>query len=317
MALSLDLLFGERLSVVHPVVLIGRWGRFLEPFLMEVFPRGNWQKLGGVVFLSLVTVPPVWLAIVLTGSFFPPFWGNLSSIYLAYSLLAARSLYEHVRDVARALEAEDLTGARVLLRKIVGRDTQALNGSEISRAALESLSENLTDAVVAPLFFLFLGGLPLLVLYKSVSTMDSQVGYKNDLYKDFGWASARFDDLLAFIPARLTMVLCMGFALLGRSRLKESFRLMLSERHFHPSPNSGHGISGYSALLCVRLGGGAFYQGQWVEKPSIGKGFQPPDTEALILGLSLYRKQIAFLLGFLILFFAFRWGVLGDDSWII
>ncbi|MHB1756159.1 MAG: adenosylcobinamide-phosphate synthase CbiB [Leptospirillum sp.] len=319
LALSLDLLLGERLSVVHPVVLVGRWGRFLEPFFMRIFPRGKWQKVGGVFFLFWVILPPVCFAIVVTGSFLPPFWGNLISIYLAYSLLAARSLYEHVRDVAKALEMEDLGEARVLLGRIVGRDTQALNGSEISRAALESLSENLTDAVVAPLFFLFFGGIPLLVLYKVVSTMDSQVGYKNDLYRDFGWASARFDDLLAFVPARLTLVLCMAFALLdrsGRSRLKESFRLMLAERHFHPSPNSGHGISGYSSLLCVRLGGGAFYQGRWVEKPAIGKGFQHPDTESLLLGLALYRKQIAFIMGSLIFFFAFRWVVLGDRSWI-
>jgi adenosylcobinamide-phosphate synthase len=150
--------------------------------------------------------------------------------------------------------------------------------------------------------------------------MDSQVGYKNDLYRDLGWASARLDDLLAFVPARLTGLLCMGMALLGRSsrsRSMEIFRLILSERHFHPSPNSGHGISGYSALLRVRLGGGAAYGGLWVEKPTIGRGFQPPDTEILFLGLSLYKKQIAFVLGLLLLVFLFRWGVLGENFWMV
>lgn len=320
LALSLDLLFGERLSVIHPVVIIGKWGRFLEPFFLGSFPRGRWQKWGGVLYLLLVALPPFLLTIVLTGAFVPPLLGNIFSIYLSYSLLAARSLYEHVRDVARALESEDLDGARVLLGRIVGRDTQLLSRSEISSAALESLSENLTDAVVAPLFFLCLGGAPLLILYKAVSTMDSQVGYKHDPYKDLGWASARLDDLMAFVPARMTIGLCMGFALLDRSvrsRFKETVRLMLSERHFHPSPNSGHGISGYAALLRVRLGGGAFYGGNWVEKPAIGKNFQPPNPELLALGISLYRKQIAFILGVLILSFIFRWGVLKESFWIV
>ena len=319
LALSLDLVFGEHLSVIHPVVLVGQWGRFLEPFFLGRLPEGGWQKLGGVFYLFMVTFPPVFLTIVLTEDFLPPLLGNIVSIYLSCSLLAARSLYDHVSDVARALELDDLDGARVLLGKIVGRDTQKLSRSEISRAALESLSENLTDAVVAPLFFLCLGGAPLLVFYKAVSTMDSQVGYKHDPYKDLGWASARLDDLLAFFPARITTGLCMGFALFdrsGRSRLMETVRMMLSERHLHPSPNSGHGISGYSALLRVRLGGGAFYGGKWVEKPAIGKNFQPPDPERLILGISLYRKQIAFILGALILLFILRWGVLGESFWL-
>lgn len=319
LALSLDLTFGEGLSVLHPVVLVGRWGRFLEPFFLESFQKGWRQRLGGVFYLFLVTVPPVLMTMFLTGTFLPPLLGNLFSIYISYQLLAARSLYDHVRDVGKALASEDLAGARILLGKIVGRDTHHLTGSEISRAALESLSENLTDAVVAPLFFLFLGGAPLLIFYKAVSTMDSQVGYKNDLYRDFGWASARLDDLLAFVPARLTILLCMGFALLdrsARSRSMEIFRLMLSERHYHPSPNSGHGISGYSALLRVRLGGGAFYGGKWIEKPFIGKSFHPPDKEILFLGLSLYRKQIAFVLGTLLLFFLFRWGVRKESFWI-
>jgi len=320
MALSLDLVFGEALSGVHPVVLIGRWGRFLEPFFFERFKKGVGQRLGGVLYLLFVAVPPVLLTVFLTGPILPPLLANLFSLYISYQLLAAKSLYDHVMDVGRSLASGDLAVARILLGKIVGRDTQQLAEPEIARAALESLSENLTDAVVAPLFFLFLGGAPLLIFYKAVSTMDSQVGYKNDLYRDLGWASARLDDLLAFVPARLTGLLCMGMALLGRSsrsRSMEIFRLILSERHFHPSPNSGHGISGYSALLRVRLGGGAAYGGLWVEKPTIGRGFQPPDTEILFLGLSLYKKQIAFVLGLLLLVFLFRWGVLGENFWMV
>ncbi len=299
-----DWVFEERLAPIHPVVLIGRWGRFLEELFLRHLSGGLPQRIGGILLLLLVSLPVsllTWWLIRLSGS---KIFGNLLSVYLASLFLAGKGLYVHVRDVLIFLEKGDLPGARTALSRIVGRDTAGLPEPALARGALESLSENLTDAVIAPLFFLILGGVPLLVFYKAVSTMDSQVGYKNERYRDLGWASARMDDFLAFVPARLTLLLCLASALFSRNSgysLRKRAGVMIRDRLLHPSPNSGHGIAGYAGLLAISLGGGASYSGQWVEKPVIGEGFPKPDAGALRKALFLYRYQLAGVFGLLVL----------------
>jgi adenosylcobinamide-phosphate synthase len=221
-------------------------------------------------------------------------------IFWSYQLLAARSLYDHVRAVDLALQSEDLERGRLTISRIVGRDTTRLTERGIARGALESLSENANDALVAPLFFLLLGGVPLLMAYKAISTLDSMVGYKNGRYRDLGFASARCDDLLAYLPARLTFVLMMIVLLPfilpedGGAKLFGSDSVLCTALRFrraHPSPTSGYPMAAYAALLGVRLGGGASYFGHWMEKPVIGTG-RDPGREDLSMGLRLYRMFV-------------------------
>jgi len=300
--LLLDVVFGERGSFLHPVPLMGRSIALLEKGIRRFVPHSQY-RLAGVLFpvlLSGVFGGGAWLVLHGLRLWAGPVAEKLLEVFWSYQLVAARSLYDHVRAVEEALGRNDLEGSRVALSRIVGRDTRNLEEGEIVRGALESLSENSNDALVVPLFFLLLGGVPLLMVSKAISTLDSMVGYKNDRYRDLGWASARCDDILAFLPARITFGLMMLFLLPflskteGRPKvwgdssvLKEGFRF----RHAHPSPNSGYPMAAFSALLGVRLGGGAFYFGQWTEKPWIGTG-RDPGVEDLSAGLRLYRMFV-------------------------
>lgn len=305
-ALSADIVLGERLSFLHPVPVMGRAILLLEAAVRRRVPAGGLKAAGILLPASMLLLfgGGSLLLIHAVGALAGRGVSEALELYWALQLLAARSLYDHVAAVARALAAEDLPGARSALSRIVGRDTGDLSETGIARAALESLSENANDAVVAPLFFLLLGGVPLLMAYKAVSTLDSMVGYRNERYRELGWASARLDDLLAFLPARITFALMllflMPFVPKDASRGKEALspsRLSraLSFRLAHPSPNSGHPIAVFAVLLGVRLGGGAVYFGQWAPKPWIGDGGDP-DRETLERGLGLFRMFVFSLL---------------------
>ena len=312
-----DLLLGERLHFLHPVPLMGRMAGALESLIRSGIPS-SYHRLGGLV-----------LPLVLCGFFGGGSWlllrevrhvagegaWALLSVFWAVQLLAARSLFDHVSAVLLPLMAGERDEARRALARIVGRDTEDLSDSGISRGALESLWENTNDAVVAPLFFLLLGGVPLLMVYKAASTLDSMVGYRNERYLRLGWASARLDDILAFIPARLTFFLMFlvlpPFLPDGGPRchfwgkgscLARAWRF----RRAHPSPNSGYPMAAFAALRGVRLGGGARYFGQWVEKPPIGEGPEPTPID-LVAGLFLFRMFVFSLLILLCLLALLWW----------
>lgn len=306
MALLLDLLLGERGSFLHPVPAMGRIILWMEKGIRKSLPPSRFRMAGMVlpVFLPALFGGGSWLLLHAVRKILGPVAEGVLAVFWGYQLLAARSLYDHVRAVAAELASGREEVARVALSRIVGRDTRDLPEEAIARGGLESLSENTNDALVAPLLFLLLGGVPWMMAYKAVSTLDSMVGYRDERYRDLGWASARTDDLLAFLPARITFFLMMLFLLpfnpgnegqpwiFGRDSIfREAFRYRLS----HPSPNSGYPIAAFAALLGVRLGGGAFYFGRFVEKPVIGAG-RDPDLPALFQGLSLYRMFVFSLL---------------------
>ncbi len=302
-AVLADALWGGKFYRLHPVRAMGGMGRILERSFLARTQRPLPLRLLGILLVTLVSGAFVGGSVV-------AFWGiscsglplasDLLTVLWGYQLLAGRSLEAHVRAVLIPLERGDLPGARRALSSIVGRDTEVLDGAGVIRGALESLSENANDALTAPLFFFYLGGIPALTGYKAVSTMDSQVGYKTPPYRDLGWASARLDDILAFVPARLALVMLLAWFGPGAARDRNvGFGSIVREawkyRLCHPSPNSGLPMSAFAALLGIRIGGGAVYGGNWVEKPWIGEGRPDLKVEDLRRGIRIFRH--------------FRWGI--------
>ena len=273
-----DLCFGEPLARWHPVRGIGWLITRLERGLFRMRRR----RLGGLLLLLLtvgVTCAAVFALLGLAGLAGRWVrWGT--SVALIAMALATRDLVGHGAAVERPLAAGDLEAARAALARIVSRDTATLDAMAVARGAVESLAENLVDGSIAPLLFALLGGPVAIFGYKAVSTLDSMVGYRNPRYLEFGWASARCDDILNYLPARsLFLTLPLASRLLGE-RAGECRRLMWREGDRNPSPNSGIPEAGFAGALGVELGGMSVYAGQPLDKPRLNAGaaaVQPND----------------------------------------
>ena len=275
-ALVLDLAIGDPRWLPHPVVAIGRMIHVLERKLRCVWLD---ERLAGIVLLVLVvgcSAGSVWLLLALLTAWLP-LAGWIAAVMVSATCLAARSLHVESARVASALHAGDLPEARRYLSYIVGRDTDCLNEPEIWRAVVETVAENTSDGIIAPLFWLTLGGPVAAIAYKAVSTLDSMVGYKNIRYLQFGWASARMDDVLNFIPARITALLLICSAPFAGCSASGAVRITFRDRHNHPSPNSGHPEAAAAGALGVRLGGIASYHGISSVKEYIGDPLHPLD----------------------------------------
>ncbi len=224
-------------------------------------------------------------------------WG--AAVAIAYSTLSVRSLDEAARGVINRLSQAKITEARNALAMIVGRNTLALDEPEIVRATIETVAENTSDGVVAPLFYLMIGGVPAAIAYKAINTLDSMFGYKNDRYLYFGRASARLDDVANYLPARLTAVLVtIGALLLGLS-WKNAIRIVLRDARSQPSPNAGFPEAAYAGALGIRLGGTNSYGGQTVQKAYIGDAGRhltvklQPETRRLLYLTSLLAVGVS------------------------
>lgn len=278
-SLLLDWLLGDPRWLPHPVVAIGRLVAALERVLRRFVAN---ERSAGVLLLVLtvgVSVAAAW-GLVLGAGFLHPAAGFAVEAFLGWTCLAARSLHDESGRVAEALARGDLPAARHALSLIVGRDTEALPEPEIWRGAVETVAENTSDGVIAPLFWLMVGGAPLAIAYKAVNTLDSMVGYKNERYLRFGWASASFDDLVNLVPARLTGVLmALAAPILGLSG-RNAWRIMLRDGRNHSSPNSGIPEAAAAGALGVQLGGTNRYFGKPVAKPTIGDPLKPLDAAA-------------------------------------
>ena len=264
---GLDLALGDPQWLPHPVRAIGWWAARLERALKGMAPR----RFAGVLFWILTVTPSaafVWGSIALL----PRPW---ISIYWIYSLLAIRSLDHETSRAVHRLAEGDLMGASEAIGRVVGRDTGHLDEAGVLRAATETLAENLSDAVVAPLLYLALGGPVAMAAYKAVNTLDSMVGYKNELYREFGWFSARADDWANWIPARLTAVFIWICAMCPGLRLRGSVEAALRDAARQPSPNSGWPEAAMAGALGVQLGGVNSYRGRESVKAFLGDAVAP------------------------------------------
>jgi len=279
LALLLDLTLGDPRWLPHPVVGIGRLISLLDRGLYRTWLN---ERFAGVLLLLVVvgcSAGTTWILLEMLGTLLP-LLGWVAVIVVSSTCLASRSLHTESARVASALLEGDLPTARRYLSYIVGRDTDQLEEPEIWRAVVETVAENTSDGIIAPLFWLTLGGPVAAMAYKAVSTLDSMVGYKNRRYLRFGWASARMDDLLNFVPARISALLLILAAPLAGCTAAGAARITLRDRWNHPSPNSGHPEAAAAGALGVRLGGAASYSGVSSFKEYIGDQLRPLDERA-------------------------------------
>lgn len=302
----LDFLFGDPHWLPHPICLIGNLIGFLEKRLRSIFAFSNTALLlsGGlmviIVLLLTYSVPyiilyeaekvSIWLAFVLETIMF-------------YQIFATKSLRDESMKVYEALKNNDLADARLKLSWIVGRDTQILTAEEVTKGAVETVAENTSDGVIAPMFFMFIGGAPLAFLYKGINTMDSMVGYKNDKYLFFGRCAAKLDDLANFIPARISGIVMILAAYFLNLDSKRAWKTFLRDRYNHLSPNSAMTESVAAGALNIQLGGGHFYFGKWVPKDTIGDNLRAVVPEDIVsVNNLLYMSAVISLLIFALIY---------------
>ncbi len=273
-AFALDLVLGDPHRMPHPVVLIGAIINRLELLLASFCDN---RRFAGVVLAAttLTLSGALVYGVITAARTVHPYLGWIVSVWIAYTTLATRALHKESRLVVRHLENRRIDEARRSLSMIVGRETAGLDEQGILRACIETVAENTSDGVIGPLFYLYIGGPVLAILYKAANTLDSMVGYRDDRYRELGWASARFDDLLNLIPARLTGVLMVMAAFLTGLDGRQALRIMLRDARNHSSPNAGYPEAATAGALGVQLGGPAVYFGVEVDKPTLGDPLQP------------------------------------------
>lgn len=290
LAYFLDFAIGDPKWLPHPVRIMGRAITKIENFLRKILisitrhsslvTRHLFEKWAGILLVVIITGSTFSLFYIVNYVFLTLYFSLLISyflllvmVYLISTTLATRGLIDSARLVIEALRGRDIEAARKNLTHIVGRDTDSLDEKGVLRATIESLAENASDGIIAPLFYFAIGGLSLAMTYKAINTMDSMIGYKNERYRYFGWAAARLDDIANYIPARITGILIViSSAIVSRSlfNIYCSLKTMFSDGRKHPSLNSGVPEAAMAGALGIRLGGPSTYGGMVVNKPYIG-----------------------------------------------
>ena len=281
----LDFIFGDPRWLPHPICFIGKLISITEKAVRRFCgekPEG--LLMGGFVLVVIVlTVTFAVPYFILTlAEMYSPVLAFAVETFMFYQIFAMRSLKEASLQVYDALKSGDLQEARKKLSWIVGRDTAELTDEEVAKAAVETVAENTSDGVIAPLFFMFIGGAPLAFLYKAINTMDSMVGYKNDKYLYFGRCAAKLDDVANFIPARISGLLMVAAAYFLNMDASGSWRIFKRDRRHHLSPNSAMTESAAAGALGIKLGDGHFYFGKWVPKDTIGDEVKKTDAEDIV-----------------------------------
>ena len=278
----LDLIVGDPHWLYHPICLVGHLISGLEKLLRRIFPKTEQGELiaGGflLVLTAGITTAVAW-GLLLAADLVHPYLRFAQEVIMCYWVLATKSLKTETMKVYDALKEGDLKKARFAVSMVVGRDTEVLDDIGVTKAAVETVAENASDGVIAPLLFLMIGGAPLGFFYKAVNTMDSMVGYKNDKYLYFGRAAAKFDDVLNYIPARLSGMLMCGAAAFCGMDSKNAWRIYWRDRYNHSSPNSAHTEATAAGAMHIQLAGNAYYFGKLYEKPTLGDPDRPVEYE--------------------------------------
>ena len=278
----LDFLFGDPVWLYHPVRVIGNFISFGEKTLRRLFPKTPGGELAAGTVLWFLTAGLSFLipsAVLLGAQMIHPALRFLVESFWCYQILAARCLVKESGKVYDRLKENDLPGARKAVSMIVGRDTENLTYEGVTKAAVETVAENTSDGVTAPLLFLLLGGAPLGFLYKAVNTMDSMLGYKNEKYLYFGRFPSGMDDVFNYIPSRITALLMITAAFLTGMDGKNAWRIYLRDRRKHASPNAAQTEAVCAGALRIRLAGDAVYFGKLYKKDYLGDDLRPIEAE--------------------------------------
>lgn len=277
-----DLGLGDPRWLYHPVCAIGKWIAFLEKKLRRWFPKtAAGERAAGIVLVLLVllacgAIPMAVLLILYRWNF----WAGLAvETFWCYQMLATRSLKTESMKVYEALSTGTLEDGRYAVSMIVGRDTKALSEEGVIKATVETVAENTSDGVIAPMFYMAVGGVPLMFLYKGINTMDSMVGYKNEKYLNFGRCAAKLDDAANYVPARISGWLMVAASFQAGFDGKNAKKIYLRDRRNHASPNSAQTEAVMAGALGVQLAGNAYYFGKLYEKPTIGDSIRPIERE--------------------------------------
>jgi adenosylcobinamide-phosphate synthase len=279
----------------HPVTWVGRLINAIDASWNREFDAPSFRRGAGVAAALIVIALSAALGWLLQ-AMLSPGWTKVAGVgVLAWPLVALRSLYDHVAAVAAPLQSADIAGARSAVSRIVGRDPATLDEAGIARAAIESLAENASDGIVAPVFWGALLGLPGIFGYKAINTLDSMIGHRTPRHQAFGWAAARIDDVANYIPARLTGFL---FVLLARWP-SQALSCMVRDARCHRSINAGWPEAAMAGALGVRLSGPRVYHGNTVNEPWLNEGARDPLPADIRDGLTLYRRAMMLLAGVL------------------
>ena len=281
----LDALFGDPAWLPHPVVYMGKAISKLEKFLrprLSKTPQG--ELLGGAIVAFCLPVGTFLLTgLVCWGAArLHPLLGLAVQMFWCGQALAARGLVQESTNVYKELKKPDLPGARKAVSRIVGRDTAELTAEGVTKAAVETVAENASDGVIAPLLYMLIGGAPLALTYKAINTMDSMLGYKNEKYLYFGRIPAKLDDAANYLPSRLAALLWVAAAAFTHNDAKGAWKIWRRDRRNHASPNSAQTESACAGALGVQLAGPAYYFGEYYAKPTIGDALRPVEPEDIL-----------------------------------
>ncbi|RNB80138.1 cobalamin biosynthesis protein CobD [Brevibacillus fluminis] len=281
LAYIVDRIVGDPRFLTHPVVIMGRVISWLEKQIRRGCRSDRSLKWAGLLF-PLVLVGGSYMAIwvlIYALSRLSPWLAWAAEIWLISTTIASKGLADAGMDIFHHLKKSDLSSARTALSMVVGRDTDKLDEPQIVRGAVETVAENMVDAIISPLFFAAIGGAPLAMAYRAANTLDSMVGYKDERYLNLGWASARFDDLTNYIPARLCALFIVVAAWLHGQSATGAWRMMRRDARKHPSPNSGFAEAGVAGALGIQLGGLNTYRGVASHRALLGEPTRPLEAE--------------------------------------
>lgn len=299
LAYIIDLIIGDPQWHFHPIRLIGKFIIYVENKLREKCKNEKDEQKSGAIlwFIVIITSFLVPFIIVFIANKINMFVGIIVEGILCYYILATKSLKDESMKVYNSLKSNNLTEARRNLSYIVGRDVDKLDEKSITKAAVETVAENTSDGVIAPMLFIMIGGASLGYLYKAVNTLDSMVGYKNEKYIKMGRFSAKADDLFNYIPARLSAIIMILTAFILKYDYKNAIKIYKRDRYNHSSPNSAHTESVCAGALNIMLGGSSYYKGILVNKPTIGDNIREVETEDIKKANTLmYGTSLLFLI---------------------